>query len=196
MKLMYNVAALLLTGVIAVSCNDNEKTKEATTTQDTTVTTTVASTTDTTVKVALTAPKTTVIEAAQVPEKVNKTFAAKYPKASKVEWMTYEPVEYDNLPDPQYYYVRFNNDGVDYYNWYTSNGDWVKTSTAFVGGNSKLPEAVNKMIAEQYPGYEISEIDKENDKDMDMYEIELNKGESKVKLKVLPDGTIFKKKEK
>ncbi len=70
-----------------------------------------------------------------------------------------------------------------------------KTSTK-VPGNSKLPDAVNKTINDSYPGYTIVEIDEENDKDMDMYEIELNKGDSKVKLKILPNGEIFKRKSK
>lgn len=93
-----------------------------------------------------------------------------------------------------YYYVRFNDNGIDYADWFNAQGDWVKSSTKFTGGSSKLPEAVNKTIAAQYPGYEIVEIDKENDKDMDMYEIELKKGEAKAKLKILPDGTVFKRK--
>lgn len=30
---------------------------------------------------------------------------------------------------------------------------------------------------------------------MDMYEVELKKGEAKAKLKILPDGTVFKRKD-
>jgi hypothetical protein len=46
----------------------------------------------------------------------------------------------------------------------------------------------------QYPGYAIEEVDRENDKDMEMYEIKLRKGEEKAKLKVLPNGEVFKRK--
>jgi uncharacterized membrane protein YkoI len=96
--------------------------------------------------------------------------------------------------DDNYYYVRYNNDGADYVSWYNNRGEWVKTSTR-ITGNPNLPDAVNKTINAQYPGYTIVEIDKENDKNMDMYEVELKKGEAKAKLKILPDGTVFKRKD-
>jgi hypothetical protein len=147
-------------------------------------------------KQAVTEGTSVTVEAASVPEPIRTSFTTKYPKAQKVVWVSYTPVESDDLEmDDQYYYVRYNNDGADYTSWYNNRGEWVKTSTK-VPGNSKLPDAVNKTINASYPGYTIVEIDKENDKDMEMYEIELNKGESKVKLKILPNGEVFKRKRK
>ena len=138
--------------------------------------------------------KSVTITTEEVPDTVRMLFSKKYPKATKTVWMKYEPVESDDLKmDDQYYYVTYYTDGADYTSWYNNHGEWVKTSTR-VTGNANLPDAVNKTINDQYPGYTIVEIDKENDKDMDMYEIELKKGDEKAKLKILPNGTIFKRK--
>ncbi len=145
---------------------------------------------------ARTEGKSVTVVAADVPEPIRTSFTTKYPKAERVEWVSYTPVESDELEmDDQYYYVRYNNDGADYTSWYNNRGEWVKTSTK-VPGNSKLPDAVNQTINASYPGYTIVEIDKENDKDRELYEIELNKGEDKVKLKILPNGEVVKRKSK
>jgi len=143
---------------------------------------------------AATDGRSTVITVDKVPANVKTTFTAKYPKAQKVVWVEYQPVESDYLTmDSTYYYVRFNDNGADYITWYDNRGEWVKTSTK-VEGNSSLPDAVNKTLNDQFPGYTIEEINKENDKNMDMFEIKLNKGEQKAKVKILPNGEIFKRK--
>ena len=150
----------------------------------------------TTAPVVVNEGKTVVISNNAVPSKVQTTFANKYPKAERVEWMTYEPVEYDNIimtgTTDTIYYVKYYDNGSEYYNWYNANGEWLRSRTQFIGGSEKLPAAVNATLTEKYPGFEVVEIDKENDKDMEMYELELKKGEEKAKLKILPDGKIFK----
>ena len=189
MKIFFPALAASL--VMFASC-DNDKKVE--TDSNTTVTTTevpVASMND----VAKTEGRKTVITTADVPDSVRMSFETKYPKVDRVEWVRYEPSENDDLKmDDQYYYVRYNTSGADYTSWYNNRGEWVKTSTK-IEGNSKLPDAVNQTINTQYPGYTIVEIDKENDKNTDMYEIELKNGDSKVKVKILPDGSVFKRKE-
>lgn len=139
---------------------------------------------------------TVVISETAVPTNVKTTFTTKNPKAERVEWMTYTPVEYDNIkmrnPTDTIYYVKYYTGGTEYYNWYDANGEFIRSRTKFLGGSEKLPAAVNAVLAEKYPGFTVTEIDKENDKDMDMYELELNKGDEKVKMKILPDGNIFK----
>ncbi len=186
MKIFFPALAASL--VMFASC-DNDKKVETDTTTTTEVP--VASMND----VSRTEGKTTVVTTADVPDSVRISFEKKYPKVDRVEWVRYEPIESDELDmDDQYYYVRYNTSGADYTSWYNNRGEWVKTSTK-IAGNSKLPDAVNQTINTQYPGFTIVEIDKENDKNMDMYEIELKKGEAKVKVKILPDGTVFKRKE-
>jgi len=97
--------------------------------------------------------------------------------------------------DTNDYVVMFNWDNADYYAWY-DDGNWIRASTP-MKDHSKLPAPVNNTIRNQFAGYEIVEVDKENDKDRTVYEIELKKGdEDKMKLTIAEDGTVMKKKGK
>ena len=173
-----------------ISCNNEKKQGQVVTTTDTSI-----SVKDVAVK-SMTEGRKKTITTQEVPDTIEYVFKEKYPKAVSPVWVEYTPVETDELPmDNSYYYVTFQDRGTDVTSWYNNLGDWVKTSTR-IPGDSRLPDAVNKTLNEQYPGYKIEEISKENDKNMDMYEIKLNKGEEKAKLKVLPNGEVFKRKEK
>ncbi|MEJ7611018.1 MAG: PepSY-like domain-containing protein [Ferruginibacter sp.] len=132
----------------------------------------------------------------QVPDSVEMSFKTKYPKALTPVWVKYTPVEDDDMNmDSDYYYVQFMNNGADITSWYDNMGEWVKTSTR-ISGDSRLPDAVNQTLNTQYPGYKIESIDLENDKNMDMYKIKIYKGDEKAKVKILPNGEIFKRKGK
>lgn len=173
-----------IAGIAISSCKENEKTETETETVDVT---TVAN------EAARNGNSETVMSA-DVPDTIRTSFMVKNPGATKVIWKKYEPQEDDGLSrNDEYWYATYYNEGADYSSWYNNNGLWVKTSTK-ISGPSELPDAVNKTINAQYPGYTIVEIDKENDKDMDMYEIELKKGDQKAKLKILPNGQVFKRK--
>ena len=185
-KIFYSLAVAALSISMLASC-DTKKDENEVIVSDVPV--------ETVAKTAETEGKSTEISTESVPDSVRMSFTKKYPTVKKMVWVKYEPVEADDLKmDDGYYYVKYNNDGADYISWYNNRGNWVKTSTR-VTGNPNLPDAVNQTINAQYPGYTIVEIDKENDKDMDMYEVELKKGEAKAKLKILPDGTVFKRKD-
>ena len=189
MKLIICLFALSAS-ITLISCNSEKKQEQVVTTTDTAV-----SVKDVAVKPKTEGLKKT-ITTKEVPDTIEYAFKQKYPTAVSPVWVEYTPVETDELPmDNSYYYVTFQDRGTDVTSWYNNFGDWVKTSTR-IPGDSRLPDAVNKTINEQYPGYKIEEISKENDKNMDMYEIKLNKGEEKAKLKVLPNGEVFKRKEK
>lgn len=193
MKLKHLAVVTALSSMAFIGCDSKDKNETEVTTADTTQT--EMADMATVANQASTEGTSVTITDADVPAEVKTTFTAKYPKVTTVNWMKYQPGANDDFEmDQTYYYVRFNNDGSDYITWYNNRGEWVKTSTPIVGGSSKLPAAVNKYITDNYPGYTIEEISLENDKDMDMYEIKLNKGEEKVKIKVLPSGEIFKKK--
>lgn len=174
-------------------CNNNDKK----TTETAVVTDTITTATTPMKDVAMQASKegnAVIITSAEVPDTIRNTFTTKYPKVKKIEWFKYQPAAGDDLVmDDSYYYVRFNNNGADYTTWYNNQGEWVKTSTK-IAGNKNLPGPVNQYINANYPDYTIEEINKENDKNMDMFEIKMNKGDSKVKLKILPNGEVFKKK--
>ena len=181
------VFALFALGFLFIGCGDNKNETTVTATDSVAPVTSVA-------KMAATEGRSVEITDRDVPDSVTITFKKKYSTAQKVVWMKYEPVESDELSmDDSYYYVRFNSDGADYTTWYNNRGEWVKTSTR-ITNTTGLPDAVNNTITSQYPGYEIVEIEKENDKNRDTYEVELRKGDEKVKLKLLPNGEIFKRK--
>lgn len=190
---MMKASAIILASAMFFASCSNNKSDETTTVTDDASTTAAA---DTSAMVATTpAPGASVeVTTEEVPENVRTTFTTKYPKAEKITWSKYQPSAEDEgwKMDQTYYYVRYNNDGVDYWDWYSQSGDWAKTSTKIA--HKDLPAAVNKYITDNYSGYTVVEVDKENDKDREMYEVELNKGDDKVKLKLLPNGEVFKKK--
>jgi hypothetical protein len=174
----------------AISCNNEKKQEEVVVQKETAIPVEEVAKSSKTEGIVKT------ISTEQVPDTIEYTFKTKYPKAVSPVWVEYTPIESDELAmDRNYYYVTFTDRGTDITSWYDNNGDWVKTSTK-IPGDSRLPDAVNKTINDEYPGYKIEEISKENDKNMDMYEVKLNKGEEKAKLKILPNGEVFKRKEK
>lgn len=62
--------------------------------------------------------------------------------------------------------------------------------------HSKLPAAVNNAIQSQFADYKIVEVDKEHDKDRTTYEVDLEKGEDKMKVHFDENGKVVKKKGK
>ena len=160
-------------------------------------TTTVVTDTNTSVVVNPQGGSSVILKEGELPAPVQEAFVLKYPKVTAMEWNVYTPGPSDedlDLSKP-YYYTKVNEGGKEYWAWYDDKGMWIKDVYS-MPKDSRLPDPVNKTINDQYPGYTIEEVSKENDKDMEMYEIKLNKGDMKAKLKVLPDGTVFKRKEK
>ena len=137
-----------------------------------------------------------------VPQATRTSFEAKYPNASNVRWTKYDPSVDKTTMDPsdvRYnldandYQVSFNWDNVDYVAWY-NDGAWVYSTTR-VSDQSNLPAAVNNRLKSDFADYKIVEVDKENDKDRTMYEIELEKGSDKLKLLIAENGELIKKKD-
>ena len=142
---------------------------------------------------------TTVVE---VPAATKTSFEAKYPNATNVTWTRYEPKDKTTMDpsdwnyslDENDYVVRFNWDNADYYAYY-DDGNWIRATTV-VADHSKLPASVNDAIRAQFAGYTIVEVDKEHDKDRVTYEVDLEKGEDKIKATFDENGTVVKKKSK
>ncbi len=116
--------------------------------------------------------------------------------AKDVKWVEYVPVEADKWDTARdYYIVMYTYKNVPYEDWYYGNGEMIKSEEKISLPNSGvLPKEVVKAIMETYPGYEIVEVDRENDKNEIMYEVELKQGEKKAKVKFLPNGNVFKAK--
>lgn len=180
---------MLCTGLAfgIISCNDNAGTTDAD--RDTTTTATTTTTT----------PTTTTGDV-DVPQATRTSFETKYPNASNVRWSRYEvrpdraQGDWDYTLDTSDYQVMFTWDGDDYYAWY-DDGNFVR-ATSTIKDNSKLPANITSALRKSYEGYEITEVDKEHDKDRTTYEIELKKGEDKIKVHYDENGKEIKKKAK
>ena len=182
--------SLLVTGLLFVtSCKEQEKTIETTTPDAVEI--------DNSNTAQRSGPVD--VQMDLVPVSVQTSFKSKYANADKISWKKYyvttEEDDIRLIPNNDYYYVIYNNDGADYTTWYDTTGVMIKSSMR-ISGPKELPDAVNMTLNKEYPDYTITEIDKENDKNIEVYEIDLEKGESKVKVKVSPDGTVVKRKEK
>ncbi len=138
-----------------------------------------------------------------VPDPVKVSFEKKYPNVSNVTWTRYyEPIntfdwELAEWPamDTSDFMVTYKSDNNDYWTWYDDENNWIGTVSA-VTDFAGLPAAVNKTIESEFPGYTILSVDKENDKNRTAYEIELSKGEDKMKALIEENGTVLKKKGK
>jgi hypothetical protein len=184
---------LLSAGVFALAACDNAATSDAND-KDTTASTTTTTSTESGYNTDV---------AANVPQPARTNFDSRYPQASNVRWSQYEPVQYDETDwqadwmttmDTSDYQVNFSWDGMDYIVWY-DNGEWLGSS-ARMTDNSKLPKAVNDAIHDRYSGYTIKEVDKENDKNKTVYEVDLEKGADKLKLHFDENGNVTKAKGK
>lgn len=190
MKLKNVLSAAGLASLVIMSCNDEKDNKGTTTTAATTENASTVTTT-------AVAPMRRVVTMSEVPQPIVVNFKKKYPSAMEVQWLRYDPLDtlyIGDMPvtDTNYYYSEYKmDDGSFYTTWWDPTGEWVKTSTVMTG-NPKLPDAVNKAINDNYPGYTIEKASKENDKNMEMYEVKLKKGDDKVKIKYLPNGEVFK----
>ena len=105
-----------------------------------------------------------------------------------------DPSDWNYALDENDYVVRFNWDNADYYAYY-DDGNWIRATTV-VADHAKLPATVNDAIRAQFAGYTIVEVDKEHDKDRVTYEVDLEKGEDKIKATFDENGTVVKKKSK
>ncbi len=135
----------------------------------------------------------TEIDVQTVPAPVKTTYDNKYAKAENVKWSSYKPVTADSLEmDNDYYYVTYRWNYIPYEAWYKADGNLVREEEIIYLPNSgDMPKAIVRSIMLKYPGYEIAEKDKENDKDIEMYEVELHKGNEKVKVRFLLNGEIY-----
>ncbi len=139
----------------------------------------------------------------EVPAPVKTTFGEKYPEATNVQWNYYRPVEPYYIDwelagwpafDTSDYIVNYNWQGTDYMSWYDDQGMWVGTVST-VSDHTSLPAAVNDVIKNQYSGYSITSVKKENDKNRTAYEIMIDNGSgSSGKLLIDENGKIMKKK--
>ena len=133
------------------------------------------------------------------PDNTRVAFQTKYPNATDVNWSAYKPYERINWEwtgwpsmDTTYYAVNYTIDKRQHMSWWDKIGSWIG-STSTVEDSSLLPDPVKKTLKNNYPGYRITSIDEENDKDRIAYEIKLEKGDARARILVDKNGRILKK---
>jgi hypothetical protein len=137
------------------------------------------------------------------PANISASFNTRYPKATNVKWYQYNsttvPIEWDLTGWPALsnkdYTVMYEMDNANYYAWYDAKGNWIG-STNQLKDFAGLPAPVSKMLSAKYAGYTISDVHAESYKDLSAYELELKKGNEKVKMVVDPNGNVLKQKTK
>jgi hypothetical protein len=185
MKTKFHLLAIAGFAMIA-SCKNSTSDKSAETDDTSASTTVTTSTTD----------NAMVVEA---PQNIRTSFESKYPQATNIRWQYHRPdiadIDWDwsgwTGLDDRDYAVSYNWDGNEYWAWYDQDGNWIGTVNR-VADHASLPTAVNTTIKTNYSGNSIVSVDRENDKDRTVYEIDLDNG---AKLLVDENGKILKQKD-
>ena len=131
-------------------------------------------------------------------------FDLQYPNATNVTWSMYDPDvvilnDWDmagwTVIDTDDYVVQFDMDGEKYYAWYDSNGEWIGSAYA-VTNFASLPEMVKTELNAKFPGYTISNVNKQFHKERVAYEVVLANGDSKQLVLMDLNGVVLKSKMK
>ncbi|RYY86000.1 MAG: hypothetical protein EOO15_15615 [Chitinophagaceae bacterium] len=138
-----------------------------------------------------------------VPSPVGTSFAGQFPGATNIHWSAYDatvvPVDWELVGWPALtsndYMVTFDQYGNRYYAWYDNQGNWVGSSYA-VTNLGLLPANISNMLGQNYSGYTIESVQREQWKGQAAYELKLRNYDSKVKLLVDENGTVLKQKDK
>jgi hypothetical protein len=137
-----------------------------------------------------------------VPDVLQTNFKTQYPTATSVQWAPYQPYdkinwEWTGWPsmDSTYYAVSYTIDDKNYVGWWDKNSNWIGSSVN-LRDSSLLPDPVKKAIKSNFPGYTITSIDEENDKNRTAYEIKLEKGDARVNALIDKNGKVLKKSSK
>jgi len=131
------------------------------------------------------------------------SFRAQYPSASNIVWLQYDaatlPIDWElagwTVLDADDYLVKFDMDNNYYYAWYDQDGNWIGTSYG-IADYKTMPLAVNTTITNKYPGYTVTSVNKEFQRDMIAYEVELKNNDTKVKVLIDTYGNVIRAKTK
>lgn len=135
-----------------------------------------------------------------VPSGIQTSFVRLYPNANRVVWYRYtpaniviEPGVWYSTMDTSDYYANFWWNDDEYIAWY-DNGSWIHSTQRI--DRSDLPTPVSQAINREYPGFVITDVDIEHDQNQKLYEVKLDKGNTRWNVHYSPTGTVVKKKMK
>jgi hypothetical protein len=136
------------------------------------------------------------------PAAVEAVFNKQYPGATNVVWSMYDslaavPIDMRltgwKKMDAEDYMVKFDLKDESYYAWYENNGKWIGSASP-MKDFTKLPVAVNtavkNAIKTRYTEYNISQVNREFQTGKKSYEVELTKGDDKVRMLVSSAGKV------
>lgn len=144
----------------------------------------------------------TSMSAMQAPANLEAAFTKQYPGATNMVWSHYDslaavPIDLRlagwKKMDAEDYMVKFDHNDETYFAWYDSNGKWIGSASP-MEDFTKLPAAVNtavkNAIKTRYTDYNISQVNREFQTGKKAYEVELTKGDNKVRMLVTSAGKI------
>jgi len=117
-----------------------------------------------------------------VPNSVKKTFAANFPKATKIQWGAGKDIKYE---------ADFQLDNHEVSAFFTPAGILVKTDTELK--ESELPKTIKDYLSKNFKEYKISEIDKLEIKGKTSYKMEARNQLYEYDLEFDKNGKIISK---
>jgi midasin (ATPase involved in ribosome maturation) len=119
----------------------------------------------------------------EIPAAAKSAFAAKFPAAQKVKWNVEKPGEFE---------AEFKLNGVESSATYDAKGQCIEIEVEIK--ESELPQAVKAIIAKDFAGFKLDEVEKATDaKGVVSYEMEAAKGKEKYDLSFDGNGKLLTK---
>ena len=137
------------------------------------------------------------------PAAVESVFTKQYVGATNIVWSAYDSLAATPIDlrltgwkkmDAEDHMVKFDYKDENYFAWYDNNGKWIGSAYT-MKDLSKLPPAVNtavnNAIKSRYKEYNVSQVNREMQTGKKpVYEVELMKDDSKVRMLVTTEGKI------
>jgi len=113
-----------------------------------------------------------------IPENVQASFQKMFPAATDIEW---------EMEDENKWEAEFKIEEKEVSACFTSEGEWIETEYAV----ESLPETIETIINESYPGFEIDEVEIVESPEFNGYEVELKNGKEEMEIMVTRQGEIM-----
>lgn len=119
----------------------------------------------------------------KIPAAAKSGFAAKFPTAQKVKWGVEKPGEFE---------AEFTLNGVETSALVDAKGTLLETEAEIK--ESELPQAVRTILAKDFAGYKLDEIEKATDANgVTSFEMEASKGKEKLEISFDASGKLLGK---
>lgn len=117
----------------------------------------------------------------EVPKAVKKNFKKMYPGENDTDW---------HIDSHGYYEAHFKQEGIKYRADYNKDGSWYETETNIK--KKELPEAIRKVIKQQFSELKISEVEKVQHHSKGLfYDVEFKRKGKNKDVEFKEDGSIL-----